>query len=430
MNNKHSKLALITLGCAKNTVDSEEILKQIENSSYHIVNNADKADVLVINTCGFIEEAKEESLDAIFESVELKKKGKVKKIIVVGCLSERYKEELKKEIPEVDAFIGANQIQNVIRELGIDFKYELLGERHLTTPKHYAYIKISEGCNNPCSFCAIPLMRGKYVSKPKERILLEARRLAALGVKELIIIAQDTTYYGLDLYGKRMLKELLKELSKVDGISWLRLMYTYPAKFPLEILDVFQNSEKLCRYLDLPLQHISDRVLKSMHRGISEKATRKLLETIRGKLPDIALRTSLIVGYPEETEKDFEKLVKFVEEFKFERLGVFTYSMEEDTHAEIYGDPIPMRIKEERKNYIMEIQREISLKRNLEQVGKIFKVLIDSKHNNVAYCRTEYDAPEIDNEVIVKPSRNIKIGNFYNVKIVNSLEYDLFAKLI
>lgn len=430
MNNKHSKLALITLGCAKNTVDSEEILKQIENSSYHIVNNADKADVLVINTCGFIEEAKEESLDAIFESVELKKKGKVKKIIVMGCLSERYKEELKKEIPEVDAFIGANQIQNVIRELGIDFKCELLGERHLTTPKHYAYIKISEGCNNPCSFCAIPLMRGKYVSKPKERILLEARRLAALGVKELIIIAQDTTYYGLDLYGKRMLKELLEELSKVDGISWLRLMYAYPAKFPLEILNVFQNSEKLCRYLDLPLQHISDRVLKSMHRGISEKATRKLLETIRCKLPDIALRTSLIVGYPEETEKDFEKLVKFVEEFKFERLGVFTYSMEEDTYAEIYGDPIPMRIKEERKNYIMEIQREISLKRNLEQVGKIFKVLIDSKHNNVAYCRTEYDAPEIDNEVIVKPSRNIKIGNFYNVKIVNSLEYDLFAKLI
>lgn len=422
------KISILTLGCAKNTVDSEELLKQIENSGYKIVINPEKADVLVINTCGFVEDAKEESLDAIFEAVELKRKGRLEKIIVMGCLSERYKSELVKEIPEVDKFIGTNKIDSVAEELGIRYKNELLGERHLTTPKHYAYLKISEGCNNPCSFCAIPIMRGKYQSKPMERVILEAKRLALLGVKELIVIAQDTTYYGLDLYGKRRLHELLNKISDIEGIEWIRLMYTYPARFPLELLEVFDN-DKICKYIDIPLQHISDKILKSMRRGISSKSTKKLIEMIRKKIPGVAIRTSLIVGYPLETDKEFNELLKFVKETEFERLGVFTYSMEEDTYAERYGDPVPKDVKEERKNQLMEIQQEISLKKNSKFVGKELKVLVDSKMKKIAYARSEFDAPEIDNEIIIETDNQVKTGNFYNVKIVDYLEYDLVAKL-
>ncbi len=426
--NKNNKLAVLTLGCAKNTVDSEVLLKQIEKSNYQIVENPNDANILVINTCGFIEDAKVESLDTIFEAIKLKKEGKLKKIIVMGCLSERYTQELKKEIPEVDRFIGTNKIEEVVEEIGIDFKNELLGERLLTTPKHYAYLKISEGCDNPCSFCAIPLIRGKYQSKPIERIVIEAERLAMLGVKELILIAQDTTYYGLDIYGKRKLAELLDKITRIEGIEWIRLMYTYPSKFPEDVISVFDNP-KICKYIDIPFQHISDKILKSMRRGISSNSTRKLIEKIRTKIPNIAIRTSLIVGYPLESEKEFNELVEFVEEMEFERLGVFTYSMEEDTYAEKYGDPIPKEIKEERKNIIMTIQKEINLKNNSKSLGKKLKVLIDSKTKDIAYGRTEFDAPEIDNEVIINSTYSLSIGNFYYVKIVDYLEYDLIAEL-
>ena len=422
------KITVLTLGCAKNVVDSEELLKQIDHSDYTITENAANADVVVINTCGFIEDAKKESIEAILQSVELKKQGKLKKIIVMGCLSERYKSELQEEIPEVDAFIGANKIDSVTKELGIDFKYELLGERHLTTPRHYAYLKIAEGCDNPCSFCAIPLMRGKHVSKPIERIEKEAQRLAALGVKELILIAQDTTYYGLDIYGKRSLKQLLEKLGNVNGIEWIRLMYAFPAKFPEDILDVFVDNHKLCKYIDMPVQHISDKVLKSMRRGISSRATYKLIEKIRKKVPSIALRTSLIVGYPNETDKEFGELVNFVKEVEFDRLGVFTYSVEEDTHAFDLGNPVQNDEKQVRRNMLMEIQSEISFKKNQSFTGKEIRVLVDSKTSSTAFCRSEFDAPEVDNEIIVELADKMKMGNFYDVKIVDTYEYDLFAE--
>ncbi len=423
------KIAVITLGCAKNVVDSEELLKQIDSGDYSIVNNPDDANVVVINTCGFINDAKSESIDTILQAAELRKSGKLDKLIVMGCLSERYKADLQKEIPEVDAFIGANKIDVVTNELGINFKYELLGERRLTTPSHYAYLKISEGCDNPCSFCSIPIMRGKHISKPIERVLKEAERLTALGVKELILIAQDTTYYGLDIYRKRSLKELLERLSNIDGVEWIRLMYAYPAKFPTDILDLFVGNDKLCKYIDIPIQHISDKVLKSMRRGISSSETRKLLEKIRSKVPKVVLRTSLIVGYPTEGEKEFDELVDFVEEFEFDRLGVFSYSQEENTIAEALGDPVPDEIKEARKNRIMEIQSEISFKKNRQLVGSEIKVIVDSKTASAAYCRSQFDAPEVDNEIIVEPSAHLKIGNFYKVTIVDNFEYDLFGEI-
>ncbi len=421
------KIAVLTLGCAKNVVDSEELLEQIDHSDYELIQNPNEADVLVINTCGFIQDAKKESIDAIIEAAELKKQGKLKKIIVMGCLSERYKNDLQKEIPEVDAFIGANKIEQVTRALNIDYKYELLGERHLTTPRHFAYLKISEGCDNPCSFCAIPIMRGVHISKPVERVLKEAQRLALLGVKELIVIAQDTTYYGLDIYGKRLLKTLLDKLNDVEGIEWIRLMYAYPAQFPLEILDAFDN-DKICKYIDIPVQHISDKILKSMRRGITSRATRELLETIRSKVPNVALRTSLIVGYPGEGDKEFNELVSFVQDMQFERLGVFTYSQEEDTHAFSLGDTVPEEVKQARKDTIMEIQKDISYNKNQKLLGTEVKVVVDSNQNSTAYCRSEFDAPEIDNEIIVESAAGMKEGNYYNVKIVESYEYDLFAE--
>lgn len=428
MKSNTSKIAVLTLGCAKNVVDSEELLEQIDHSDYELIQNPNEADVLVINTCGFIQDAKKESIDTIIQAAELKKQGKLKKIIVMGCLSERYKNDLQKEIPEVDAFIGANKIEQVTRELNIDYKYELLGERYLTTPRHYAYLKISEGCDNPCSFCAIPIMRGVHISKPVERVLKEAHRLAVLGVKELVVIAQDTTYYGLDIYGKRSLKILLDKLNNVEGIEWIRLMYAYPAQFPHEILDTFIDNDKICKYIDIPVQHISDKILKSMRRGITSRATRELLETIRSKVPNVALRTSLIVGYPGEGDKEFNELVNFVQDMQFERLGVFTYSQEEDTHAFSLGDTVPEEVKQARKDTIMEIQKDISYGKNQKLIDTKMKVVVDSVQNSTTYCRSEFDAPEIDNDIIVESAAGMKEGNYYNVKIVESYEYDLFAE--
>ncbi|MCI0707413.1 MAG: 30S ribosomal protein S12 methylthiotransferase RimO [Ignavibacteriae bacterium] len=423
-----SKINVITLGCWKNTVDSENLLGQLALNNATIVENSDDADTVVINTCGFIDAAKQESIDTIMEAVERKNEGKLKKVIVMGCLSERYKNDLITEIPQVDAYFGTNQLREVLKELDARYKYELLGERALTTPSHFAYMKISEGCDHPCSFCAIPIMRGKHATKPQEEILAEAYRLAAKGVKELILIAQDSTYYGVDLYGERRLGSLLQELSAVDGIEWIRLIYAYPAKFPREILSVMKNNPKICRYLDIPVQHASDDVLKSMRRGITNRALRELLSSIKSEVPGVALRTTLIVGYPNETEQDFQTLCDFVREMQFHRLGVFTYSEEEGTTAAPLGDPIPNEVKEERKATIMEIQKDISEERNSRLIGSRAKVLIDRHEASFAVGRTQWDAPEIDQEVYVKNGSQLRVGNFYDVKIVENTEYDLYAE--
>jgi len=429
---KHTqpKISVVTLGCWKNVVDSETLLGQLRDNRATVVENLEEADTVVINTCGFIEAAKKESLDAIVEAVHRKAAGQLKKVVVMGCLAERYRKDLAVELPEVDAFFGTNQVQDVLRSLDARFKYELLGDRQLTTPSHLAYLKISEGCDHPCSFCAIPLMRGKHVSKPLEQIIAEAQALAGRGVKELILIAQDSTYYGLDLYGERRLKQLLEALCAIEGIEWIRLMYAYPAKFPLDILEVFREQPKLCRYLDIPVQHASDAVLRSMRRGMTNRATRELLSRIKHELPDIALRTTLIVGYPNETEEDFLALCDFVREMKFHRLGVFTYSREEGTTAEPLGDPIPDEVKEERRSTIMEIQRSISAERNETLIGRTVRVLIDRKENGMAVGRTQWDAPEIDQEVYVRDGQDLRVGNFYEVRIGDALEYDLLAHCV
>ena len=422
-----SKINVVTLGCPKNLVDTEYLLGQLKNSSIQLVASADEADTVIINTCGFIKDAKQESLDAILEAVEKKKRGTLKKIVVMGCLSERFRRELAADIPEVDSFYGTNQLTAVLKDIGVDYKSELLGERFLTTPVHYAYLKISEGCDNPCSFCAIPLMRGKHRSRPIEEIMIEARMLAENGVKELIVIAQDTTYFGLDLYGERRLAKLLGELNSVDGIEWIRLMYAYPAKFPLDVIEAFQKFPKLCRYIDIPIQHTSDDVLKSMRRGLTERSTRDLLLRLKSDISGIALRTTLIVGYPNETEEDFNALCEFVKEMRFHRLGVFTYSEEEGTAAYILGDPISEEIKLERQAAVMEIQKEISMHHNESLIGKTVRVLIDSHDGEFFIGRTEWDAPEIDQEVFVRSSRILKTGTFHTVTITDAVEYDLFA---
>ncbi len=421
------KISVITLGCSKNVVDSEVLMKQMQYNNWEHAENSDGADIAVINTCGFIEAAKQESIDTILNAVALKKEGRLKKVIVMGCLSERYAEELRKEIPEVDAYIGANKMDQVITTLGGDYKYELLGERLITTPHHFAYLKISEGCDRPCSFCSIPLMRGKHISKPADRIVLEARRLAALGVKELILIAQDSTYYGLDLYGKRTLATVLEQLAQVEGIEWMRLMYAFPTGFPEDILEQFNTNPKLCRYLDMPVQHVSDAVLTSMKRGITSKRLRELIAKIRSTVPGIALRTTLIVGYPNEGEQEFEELLEFVKETQFDRLGVFTYSQEDDTTAYPLGDPVPKEVKEERYNKIMEAQQAISLSKNQQHIGKKLKVLIDRKEEGDAIGRTERDAPEVDNEITIHSADDLLVGHFYDVEIVDADEYDLFG---
>lgn len=421
------KVHVITMGCVKNTVDSEKLMAQLRLNNFEIVPTIEEADVAVINTCGFIDAAKVESIDMIIEQVKRKGSGSLRKVYAMGCLTERYRLELTGEIPELDGVFGSNQIPDVVRSLGAEFRSELLGERMLSTPSHFAYLKISEGCDNPCSFCAIPLMRGGHVSRPVEEIISEAESLAAKGVKELIVIGQDTTAYGLDRYGKRRIAALLPMIADIPGIAWVRLMYAYPAHFPPDLLDVIAGHPRVCRYLDLPVQHAADDVLKSMRRGISRKSLLDLTGRIRGA--GVALRTTLIVGYPGETAEDFALLESFVRETGFARLGVFTYSMEEGTTAYPLGDPVPAEEKERRKGVIMEIQKGISEDRNEALIGSRVRVLIDRAEGGLYVGRTEQDAPEIDNEVFVSASGPLAPGTFSDVEIQDATEYDLYGRV-
>jgi ribosomal protein S12 methylthiotransferase len=417
------------MGCAKNVVDSERLMAQLRLSNVEVTDRLEEADIAVINTCGFIEAAKQESIDMIIENVRLKAGGKLKQVYAMGCLTERYKVDLQKEIPEVDRFFGSHEMENVVRALGAEYKYELLGERYLSTPKHYAYLKISEGCDNPCSFCAIPLMRGKHTGRDMEGLLDEAKRLAEQGVKELVVIGQDTTYYGLDNGGTRSLARLLDRLTSVDGVEWVRLMYAYPAKFPLDVLETIAGNPRICKYIDMPVQHVADDVLKSMRRGISQRALRELIDTIRTRVPGIALRTTLIVGYPNETDQAFKELLDFVNDVRFDRLGVFSYSQEEGTTAYELGDPIPEGEKERRKAAIMAVQQGISEASNRELTDTTQRVLIDRMEDGMFIGRTERDAPEIDNEVFVRSSRMLAVGEFVEVDIEDATEYDLYGSV-
>ncbi|MCC6396604.1 MAG: 30S ribosomal protein S12 methylthiotransferase RimO [Bacteroidetes bacterium] len=422
------RVHVITMGCAKNTVDSEKLLAQLRVNRIPIAESIDHADVAVINTCGFIDAAKEESIDMIIANVRRKGKGRLRKVLAMGCLTERYRVDLERDIPEVDRFFGTHQLADVIEELGGHLRKELLGERYLTTPSHTAYLKISEGCDHPCSFCAIPQMRGAHVSRPMKEILDEARILGERGVKELIVIGQDTTFYGWDRWGERRLARLLEQLASVKGIEWVRLMYAYPAHFPMDVLNVMAGSDRICKYIDMPVQHASDAVLKSMRRGMTARALRELIEKIRKRIPHIALRSTLIVGYPTEGEREFEELLSFVRETRFERLGVFTYSQEEGTSAHPLGDPVPADEKERRRGAVMEAQREISEARNEALIGSTLRVLIDREEEGMLYGRTEMDAPEIDNEVVLPADPAIAVGSFCTVGIVDAYEYDLIGR--
>lgn len=429
------RVNVVTLGCSKNIHDSEVLMGQLRGNSIQVVHEAENIqsdDIIVINTCGFIDNAKQESIDTILEFSALKEEGKVGKVIVTGCLSERYKPELESEISQVDAFYGTNDLPQLLANIGADYKYELLGERLLTTPSHFSYFKIAEGCNRPCSFCAIPLMRGKHASTPMENLVKEAQFLAQNGTKELILIAQDLTYYGLDLYGKRNLDELLRRLSDVNGIDWIRLQYAYPSGFPMEILDVMNERSNICNYLDMPLQHISDPMLKSMRRGITKQKTIDLVNKIRDKVPDIALRTTLICGYPGETQQDHEELLSWVEATQFDRLGCFTYSHEENTHAHTLEDSVPQEVKEERVEQVMEIQQQISFDKNQSKIGKQYKVLIDRVEGDHYVGRTEFDSPEVDNEVLIpmKDNQFASIGRFVDVEVFRAEEFDLYATIV
>jgi ribosomal protein S12 methylthiotransferase len=423
------RVHVVTMGCAKNVVDSEKLMAQLRLNGVELAPSVERADVALINTCGFIDAAKEESVDAIIDHVRLKSQGRLKKVFAMGCLTERYMEDLRKEIPEVDRFFGSHQMEEILREFGAEYKHELVGERYLTTPAHSAYLKISEGCDNPCSFCAIPIMRGQHVSRPMEEILHEAARLAEQGAKELVVIGQDTTYYGIDRDGRRRLPELVERLADVDGIEWVRLMYAYPAQFPLELLDVIAGHPHVCKYLDMPIQHVSDVVLKSMRRGISRRALRELVEKIRHTVPGIGLRTTLIVGYPGEGEKEFGELMDFVTETRFDRLGVFAYSLEEGTGVFPLGDPVSPEEKERRRALVMEAQREISEERNSALIGSRLKVLVERKERDHYAGRTEHDAPEIDNEVIIRTEKPLLIGSFSDVEIVDAYEYDILGTI-
>lgn len=431
MKTQKQKIHIVTLGCAKNTVDSEVLEGQLRGNHFAMAKDARDADIAIINTCGFIGDAKKQSIDTILEAVELKKRRKLDKVFVMGCLSERYHAELAKEIPEVDRFFGSNELPNILNALGAEFRNELLGERVLSTPGYSAYLKISEGCDNPCSFCAIPLMRGVHRSKPVDQIMDEVMRLVGKGVKELIVIGQDTTYYGLDLYGERALASLLESLASVKELEWIRLMYAYPSKFPMNVLPVMAAHPNICRYLDMPIQHAADDVLKSMRRGITRRRLEDLIGEIRSGVPGIALRTTLITGYPNETERHVEELAEFMRQARFERLGIFTYSQEEDTGAFGLGDPIPETEKERRKEYLMEIQREISLERNREKIGQTVRALVERRDDGVDVGRTEWDAPEIDNEVIITSAaeRHLKAGEFVKITITDAVEYDLYGKV-
>ncbi|MFI5138106.1 MAG: 30S ribosomal protein S12 methylthiotransferase RimO [Sphingobacteriales bacterium] len=428
------RVNVVTLGCSKNIYDSEILMGQLKGNQFDVVHESDKVgsdDIIVINTCGFIDNAKQESIDTILQYSELKEQGKVGKVIVTGCLSERYKPELEAEITNIDAYFGTNDLQKLLKSVGADYKHELIGERLLTTPSHFAYFKIAEGCNRPCSFCAIPLMRGKHLSQPVDQLVKDAQKLAKNGTKELILIAQDLTYYGLDLYGRRNLDELLRRLSDVEGIEWIRLQYAYPSGFPMEILDVMNERDNICKYMDMPLQHISDNMLKSMRRGITKQKTIDLVNTIRDKVPGIAMRTTLITGYPGETEKDFEEMQQWVEETKFDRLGCFTYSHEEKTSAFSLIDDVPAELKQDRADVIMEIQQGISFDKNQEKIGNTYKVLVDKKDGAYFVGRTEYDSPEVDNEVLIDANVDYAtVGSFVNVKIDSAEDFDLYGRVV
>ncbi|TVR89586.1 MAG: 30S ribosomal protein S12 methylthiotransferase RimO [Saprospirales bacterium] len=430
---KSGKVNVITLGCSKNLVDSENLISQLQANQIEAAHeeNDSNAGTIVVNTCGFIDLAKEESVNTILEYAQQKKLGRIEKLYVTGCLSERYMDDLQKEMPEVDGFFGTLDLPLLLSRFNADYKHDLIGERTITTPPHYAYLKISEGCNRTCSFCAIPLMRGKHVSKPIEELVTEARGLARRGVKELMLIAQELTYYGLDLYKKRMLAELLDRLADVEGIDWIRLHYAYPNKFPVEVFDVMKNRDSICNYLDIPLQHASDRVLKLMKRQTSRQEMWSLIEKARQAVPGLTLRTTMIVGFPGETEEDFESLCDFVREARFDRMGVFQYSHEEDTSAHILPDDVSPELKQERAERLMAIQREISLEKNEAKVGKVFKVLFDRKEGRCFAGRTEGDSPEVDNEVLVDGAEQfVRIGDFANVKITEASEYDLYGNVI
>lgn len=424
---KKDKVNIITLGCSKNIVDSEVLSGQLRANGIDVVHENTKKDhnIVVVNTCGFIDKAKEESINTILEQVELKKHGRIDKVYVTGCLSERYKESLEQEIPEVDAFFGTMELPAILKQFEADYKSELVGERLLATPKHYAYLKISEGCNRTCSFCAIPLMRGKHVSKPIEELVLEAEKLVRMGVKEIMLIAQELTYYGLDIYKKRMLPDLLNRLADIQGLEWIRLHYAYPTKFPLEVLDVMRERGNICNYLDIPLQHASDKMLKAMKRQITKAEMNDLIAAIREKVPGICLRTTLITGFPGETLDDVEELKQFLDQHRFDRVGIFTYSHEENTTAYALQDDVPQEEKERRAQDIMEHQQEISYELNQEKVGKIFKTIIDKKEAGRYIGRTEFDSVEVDNEVIISGSQRLQIGEFYKVRIEKAYDYDL-----
>lgn len=426
------RVNIITLGCSKNMVDSEVLAGHLSANNIDVVHENKKRDhnIAVVNTCGFIDKAKEESIETILQQIELKQKGKLEKVYVTGCLSERYRKELSLEMPEVDAWFGTMELPQMLERFNADYRTDLVGERMLATPSHYAYLKISEGCNRTCSFCAIPLMRGQHVSKPIEALVAEAQGLARKGVKEIMLIAQELTYYGLDIYKKRELPRLLDALAQVDGIEWIRMHYAYPSKFPMEILEAMVRNEKVCNYLDMPLQHASDNMLKAMHRNITKGEMEHLLQTIRDKVPDICLRTTLIAGFPGETEADIEELQGFLEEQRFDRVGVFTYSHEENTSAYVLEDTLPQEEKEARAQALMETQQAISLEKNEAKVGKTFKVIVDKKEAGRYLGRTEHDSVEVDNEVIIATEKKLGPGTFVQARITKAYDYDLEAELL
>ncbi len=430
--NKKDKVNIITLGCSKNMVDSEVLSGQLAAADINVLHESKKLDhnIVVVNTCGFIDKAKEESINTILEQVELKKRGKLDKVYVTGCLSERYKQNLEEEIPEVDAFFGTMELPFLLRKFEVDYKAELVGERLLSTPNHYAYLKISEGCNRTCAFCAIPLMRGKHISRPIESLVAEAKNLVSRGVKEIMLIAQELTYYGLDIYKKRELPRLLHALADIPGLEWIRLHYAYPSKFPMEIIDAMKERENICNYLDMPLQHASNRMLKSMKRQITREEMEDIIGEIKNKIPGICLRTTLIAGFPGETQDDVEELKTFLKKIEFGRVGIFTYSHEENTTAHNLPDDVPEEEKERRAQEIMEVQQEISYQKNEEKVGQTFKVLIDKKEAGKYLGRTEFDSVEVDNEVIINSNKKLFPGEFVNVKITNAFDYDLEGEAV
>lgn len=430
--NNKDKVSIVTLGCSKNLVDSEVLLTQLRGNDIQTTNQDSKneSNVVIINTCGFIDNAKQESIDTILQYAKAKEQGKIEKLYVTGCLSQRYRDDLEKEIPGVDAFFGTMELPQLLKKFNADYKHELLGERITSTSRHYAYLKISEGCDRPCSFCAIPIMRGGHLSKPMNELILETKNLVKNGTKEVLIIAQDSTFYGIDIYKKRKLAELLDRLSDIEGLEWLRLHYAFPTGFPMDVLDVMAQKDNICNYLDLPLQHGSSKMLEIMRRGINREKIEALLETIRTKVPGIAIRTTLIAGHPGETEQDFEEMLDFVEQSRFERLGIFTYSHEENTHSYSFKDEVPRNVKQERADAVMELQESISLELNQKLIGQKLKVIIDRKEGDYFIGRTEFDSPEVDNEVLIKITDNyLPIGDFVNVKITDASEFDLIGEL-